>query len=197
MVNAGVYILEPDILTYVPPQANFSFEREVFPLLLDREEPFYAYCSSDYWIDIGTIEKYLQLHRDLLSGKSGRSALPAERLIGEQSHIHHTAQIDGAVVIGDNCNIESNVMLTGPVVIGSGCTIQSDAVIEGSIIWHKVEIGQRAVVKSSIIANNCHLYPDCCITDGSLLSDNVIVNSGCQLKPASKIWPGTRVEVDT
>jgi len=82
------------------------------------------------------------------------------------------------------------------VVIGFGCTIQSEATIEDSVIWHKAQIGQRAVVKNSIIANDCHLHPDCCIINGSLLSDNVTVNSGCQLQ-ASKIWPGTRVETDT
>jgi len=197
MINAGTYILEPNVLTHIPPQTNFSFERGLFPLFLDWGEPFFAYPSSVYWIDIGTPEKYLQLNRDLLSGKSSRHSSPAERLIGEQSQIHPTAQIKGPAVIGDNCTIGQNVKLTGPVVIGSSCIIQPGAIIEDSIIWHKVEIGQRAVVKNSIIANNCHLYPDCCVTDGSLLSDNVIVNSGCQLKPASKIWPGTRVEADT
>ena len=196
MINAGTYILEPDVLTHIPPQANFSFERELFPLLLDRGEPIYAYSSPAYWIDIGTPEKYLQLHRDLLSGKSSRHTPPSDRLIGKQSHIHPTAEIKGPVVIGDNCTIGQQVRLTGPVVIGSGGTIQPEAVIEESIIWHKVQIGQRAVVKNSIIADNCHLYPDCSISDGSLLSDNVVVISGCRLQ-ASKIWPGTRVEADT
>ena len=197
MINAGTYIVEPEVLSRIPHQANFSFERELFPLLLGRGELVFAYPSPAYWIDIGTPEKYLQLHRDLLSGKSSRHTPPTERLVGEQSQIHPTARIKGPVVIGDNCTIGQQVKLSGPVVIGSGGTIQSGAIIEDSIVWHNVEIGQRAVVRNSIIANNCHLHPDCCVTDGSLLSDNVIVNSGCQLKPASKIWPGTRVEADT
>jgi len=201
MINAGIYILEPNVLTHIPPQANFSFERELFPLLLDRGEPVFAYPSSTYWIDIGAPEKYFQLNQDLLHSKcsAAQYALGSgEKVrIGKQSHIHPTAQINGPAVIGDNCTIGQQVKLIGPVVIGSGCTIQPEAVVEESIIWHKVQIGQRAVVKSSIIANNCHLHPDCYIADGSLLSDNVIVISGCQLKPASKIWPGTRVEADT
>jgi len=200
MINAGIYIIETDAMTYIPPQVSFSFERELFPLLLDRGEPVYAYPSSAYWIDIGTPEKYLQLHRDLLTGKgsAGQYGFTSgdEVVIGEQSHIHPTAQIKGPIVIGNNCTIGHQVKLIGPVAIGSGCTIQPEAIIEEAIIWHKVQIDERAVVKNSIIANNCHLYPDCCITGGSLLSDNVIVISGCRLKPASKIWPGTRVEAD-
>ena len=196
MINAGIYILEPDVLTHIPPQVSFSFERELFPPLVDQSEPVYAYPSSAYWIDIGAPEKYLQLHRDLLNGKSSRYSLLSESLIGEQSYVHPTAQINGPVVIGNNCNIESDVMLTGPAVIGSGCTIQTGAIIEDSVIWHNVQIGPRALVKGCALANDCRLNADCMV-ESSTLGDNVIVISGCQLKPASKIWPDTRVEKDT
>jgi len=196
MINAGIYILEPDVLTYIPSQVNFSFERELFPPFLDRGEPVYAYSYSTYWIDIGSPEKYLQLHRDLLNGKSTRYTPSSKRLVGKQSHIHPTAQINGAVIIGDNCNIEPKVKLTGPVVIGHDCTIQSGAIIEDSVIWHNVQIGRGTVVKSCALANGCCLNADC-IVQGSTLGDNVIVLGGCQLKPASKIWPGIRVEADT
>ena len=196
MINAGIYILEPDVLTHMPPQVSFSFEHELFPSLLDKGEPVYAYPFTAYWIDIGAPEKYLQLHRDLLSGKSSRYILPTERLIGEQSHIHPTAQINGLVVIGNNCHIEPKVKLTGPVVIGSDCTIQSEAIIEDSVIWHDAQIGPGVVVKSCALANGCYLNADC-IVEGSTLGDNVVIISGCQLKPGSKIWPGTQVEANT
>jgi mannose-1-phosphate guanylyltransferase len=175
MINAGVYVLEPDVLAQIPPQANFSFEHELFPLLLDRGEPIYAYPSSAYWIDMGTPEKYLQLHRDLLSGKGSAnqysSASGEGVLIGEQSYIHPKARIKG------------------PVVIGSGCTILEGAVIEQSIIWHKVKIGRRATVRNSIVANHCCLNDDSIIEE-SVLGDNVTLSSGCKLEPGSKIWPG-------
>ena len=192
MINAGTYVLEPEVLAQIPPQANFSFERELFPLLLDHGEPVYAFPSSAYWIDIGTPEKYLQLHRDLLSGKSSQYPLaPGEEiLIGEHSDIHATAQIKGAVVIGGNCSIGRKVKLTGPVVIGTGCTILEDTVIEESIIWRNTRLGQRVNLKNSIVADNCYLEANSVIED-SVLGDNVTVASGYKLEPGSKIWPGT------
>lgn len=137
MINAGTYVLEPEILAQIPPQTKVSIEKEVFPLLLEQGKPVYAYPSSAYWIDMGTPEKYLRLHRDLLSGKSSQytPASPREVVIGEQNYIHPTARIKGPVIIGNNCNIGQNTRLTGPVVIGSGCTILEDTVIEESIIW--------------------------------------------------------------
>jgi len=194
-INAGTYTLEPEILTQIPPQTKVSIEREVFPLLLEQGKPVYAYPSSAYWIDMGTPEQYLQLHRDLLSGKSSQytPASPGEVVIGEQSCIHPTAQIKGPVMIGDNCTIGRNVRLTGPVVIGSGCTILEDTVIEESIIWRNTQIGQHVNLTGSIVTDNCCLNANSTIED-SILGDNVTVASGCKPEPGSKIWPGTTAE---
>lgn len=195
MINAGTYVLEPEILAHIPPQANFSFERDLFPLLLDQGEPIYAYPSSAYWIDIGTLEKYLQLHQDLLSGRSSQyvPASTEEVLIGDQSYIHPTAQMKGAILIGSNCTIGQNVKLTGPVVIGPGSTILEDAVIEESILWRNVRLGARVKLKKSVVADHCRLDADSIIED-SVLGDNVSVVSGCRLEPGSRIWPRTTVE---
>jgi mannose-1-phosphate guanylyltransferase len=196
MINAGTYVLEPEALNRIPPQANFSFEHELFPLLLDQGEPVCAYTSSAYWIDIGTPEKYFQLHRDLFSGNSARHSCPIgdEVLVGEQSYIHPTVHIRGPAVIGSNCIIGHKVKLTGPVVIGSGGTIQEDTVIEESIIWRNAQLGQRVSIKNSIIADNCRLNDNTTIED-SILGDSVTVVSGCKLEPGSKIWSGRTVEV--
>jgi len=198
MINAGTYVLEPEVLAYIPPQTNYSFERGLFPLLLERGEPVYAFSSSGYFMDMGTAESYFQLNWDLLSGKCrlnwGGFTTREGMRVGKQTIIHPTAQIEGRVVIGDNCTIGRKVKLTGSVVIGSGCTVQSEAVITGSVIWSNVQIGRGATVRDSIIANNCHLHPNCCITDGSVLGDNVTLLSGCKLDPGSKIEPGTTVD---
>ncbi len=194
MINAGTYVLEPEVLAQIPPETKVSFEHELFPLLLAQGEPVYAYPSSAYWIDIGSPEKYLQLHRDLLSGKSSRyTPTPGEEVvIGEQSYIHPTAQIRGAVVVGSNCSIGRKVKLTGLVVIGAGGTILEDTVVEESIIWRNARLGQRVNLKNSIVADNCCLNTDSIIED-SILGDNVTVASGCKLEPGSRIWPGATV----
>ncbi len=194
MINAGTYVLEPEVLSYIPPQANFSIEHELFVTLPNQKIPAWAYNYFTYWIDMGTPEKYLQLHRDLLSSKSSQYALASgkEVLIGEQSNIHPTAQIKGAVVIGSNCSIGPKVKLIGPVVIDAGCTILEDTVIEESIIWRNTRVGQHVNLKGSIVADNCCLNTDSIIED-SILGDNVTVASGCKLEPGSKIWPGTVV----
>ena len=197
-VNAGTYVLEPEILAQIPSQTKVSIEREVFPSLLEEGKPVYAYSSAAYWIDMGTPEKYFRLHRDLLSGKSSQyvPSLPGEVTIGRQSHIHPTAQIKGPVMIGSNCTIEGKVRLTGPAVIGAGCQILSEATVEGSIVWQNTRIGKNANLTGSIVADNCCLNANSAIDD-SILGDNVTVASGFRLEPGSKIWPGTTVAPKT
>jgi len=194
MINAGTYVLEPDVLNYIPSQVNFSFERELLPLLLDHGESIYAYRSPAYWIDMGTPGKYLQLHKDLLSGKGSQYGFTSgeEVLIGEQSYMHPTVQIEGPTLIGNNCTIGGKVKLIGPIVIGSGSTILEDSVIEESIIWRNAWLGQQVNLKNSIVADNCCLNANS-IIENSVLGDNVTVVSGCKLEHGSRIWPGKTV----
>ena len=194
MINAGTYILEPDVLASIPPQTNFSFERQVFPPLLERGEPIYAFPSSCYWMDIGTPEKYHRLNRDLLSGRSNQYSFNSSNrvLIGEQGNSHPTAHITGPAVVGNNCNIGQEVRLSGPLVIGSDCQILEETIVEDSIIWDAVETGPKTIVRRSIIANNCRLGAGSVIED-TVISDNVTIAAGYKTKPGSKIWPDTLV----
>jgi len=192
MINAGTYILEPEVLAFIPPQTNFSIERQVFPQLLERGEPIYAFPSSCYWMDIGTPEKYRQLNYDLLGGKSNQFHLgPATAVtIGEQGDIHPTAHITSPAVIANRCAIGSHARLTGPVVIGAGSSIAGGAVVEDSIIWDGVSIGEGARVSHSIIASGSRIGSGSVI-EGSVIADGVIIAGGLHLAAGSRIWPGT------
>ena len=194
MINAGTYIIEPEVLDLIPQDINFSFERQLFPQLLEQEEPVYAFSSSAYWIDIGTPEKYLQLNRDLLQGKSSHHTTSVQQTnTGKGSTINPSAQIKGPVLVGDNCDIEAGARLIGPVVIGSGCTVAQEATIEGSLLWHNISIGQKAEVKGSIIADNCRLGEGSGVAEGSVLGDNVTLATGYRLQPSSRIQPGEKL----
>ena len=65
LINAGLYVLEPEVLDLVPPDRAVSIEREVFPRLA-AEGSVYGIALPGYWLDVGTPETYLQAHRDVL-----------------------------------------------------------------------------------------------------------------------------------
>src|SRR5918994_576037 len=68
-INAGIYVLEPDTFDRIPRDTPWSIERSFFPSLIERGETFVAYVYRGYWIDIGTPEKYTQVHRDVMDGR--------------------------------------------------------------------------------------------------------------------------------
>ena len=68
-INAGIYVLEPDTFDRIPKDTAWSIERSYFPSLVERGETFVAFTSRGYWIDIGTPEKYVQVHRDIMDGR--------------------------------------------------------------------------------------------------------------------------------
>lgn len=190
LINAGTYVLEPDVLAEISPGVAVSIERDVFPRLLPRG--IYALPSSAYWLDIGTPEKYLQVHRDILTGKYCEYDPDGHRreMIGSGCHIHPSAQLIGPVVIGANCSVGPGVKLIGPVVIGPGCHILEDSVVSDSVIWPETWVGPRVSVKASIIADHCRLDADS-IVDESMLGCNVTLRGGHRLAPGSKVLSGT------
>src|ERR687893_87405 len=70
LVNAGVYVLEPQVLEMIPSHREVSIEREIFPELQAMGR-LRAYVSSSYWRDIGTPRSYLAASHDVLSGAVG------------------------------------------------------------------------------------------------------------------------------
>jgi len=192
MINAGAWFVEREVLALVPANINFSFERNVFPALVGGGQPVYAFGASGYWIDMGTPEKYLQLHRDLLSGKCRRYPLSADErpVIGEGSAVDPTAQMTGRVVIGPRCKVGGRTRIEGPVVMGAGCAVEEGAAIKDTVVWRDAFIGQGASVSSSVVADNCRLEAGC-LVEGAVLGDNVVIRRGARVGEGTKLDPGT------
>lgn len=193
LINAGIYILEEEVLKEIPPGTFYMFERHVFPGLLDKGMPVYGYSSDEYWIDMGTPGKYLELHRDLLRNNNPSIFCSHIKKRKAQITIHPSAEIEGDVVIGEGCTIGPEVHIKGPSVIGAGCVIFDGAIIEGSILWSNVRIGQRTVLKDCIVGDNSVIGDDSLIPQGVVIGGNILINEGSHLEPDAKIGPETEI----
>lgn len=193
MINAGAYILAPEVLNYIPKGLSFTFEQGLFPLLLERGDPMYGYQSDAYWIDIGTPEKYLKLHHDLLMGRINRR-FPGEPAgegiwVEEGSDIQPQAELEGPLVIGRNCVIGSRARIKGPCAIGQDCRIGADSLIEGSVVWQNTHLGQGVSLKNCVIGENVVIGERTQVGEGCVLGSSVIVESNQRLGQGAKVWP--------
>jgi mannose-1-phosphate guanylyltransferase len=191
MINAGAWFVEPGVLGMVQSGASVSFERDVFPKVLAEGQPFYSYAVNGYWIDMGTAETYLQIHRDLLTGKSRRYEAPQLALVaGSNSSVHATARVIGPVVLGSDCTIGPGVNLTGPLAIESGARIEAGASIDSCVLWRNAHVGERASVSRSILAANCRIEEDS-LVEGAVLGDNVVLRAGSKVPAGTRLEPGS------
>jgi mannose-1-phosphate guanylyltransferase / phosphomannomutase len=68
-INTGIYVLEPEIFNYIPEGENFDFSQDLFPLMLQNNDPLFGFSAKGYWRDIGNTDSYREAYHDIFKGK--------------------------------------------------------------------------------------------------------------------------------
>lgn len=195
LINAGTYIIEPEIFRYVPPQQYFMFERGLFPVVLQTGDPMFGFPSRAYWTDIGKPQTYIDVHHDILIGKvkyAFRGKQIADRVWLEgDAEIHPSAQIVGPVVIGPGAVIERGARVIGPTVIGPRCRIGPECSLEGAVLWEHNTLGEGVVLRNSVIGSGNTIGAKTHITDGAIVGDNCTLGAENRLERGIRVWPDT------
>jgi NDP-sugar pyrophosphorylase family protein len=186
-INAGIYVLEPDTFERIPKATPWSIERSFFPSLIERTETFVAYIYRGYWIDIGTPEKYMQVHRDIMdaryTGYRGApfSVAPRTAWVSPQARIEEGAIVEGPCFIDEGVVVKTGARIGPYSVVGRHCHIEEHASIERAIVWANTRISQDATVKNSILGRHCHIGRNATIDDGVVLGDKSVVTDYSRL----------------
>ncbi|MGZ4213823.1 MAG: sugar phosphate nucleotidyltransferase [Actinomycetota bacterium] len=153
-INAGTYVIEPEVLSEVPPGEFWQFEQQLFPSLLEQGRPLFGYLSDSYWLDIGDRARFLQAHYDVLTGKA--HALVDGTIVRED-----TTLADGTAILAPTLLSHAPVgagATLGPLTsIASGAHIGPRARIERSVIHAGAEVGPDAVVRESIVGRDARV----------------------------------------
>jgi mannose-1-phosphate guanylyltransferase len=160
LINAGVYIFEPELLEEIPSGRAVSIEREIFPMLLQKGFKLAAYNRCSYWLDLGTPGKYLKAHKDILGGtlKIGSHDFNKNpQCISNTAKISHGARIAGPVYIGDNVEIGSFAVVGPYTVLCHNSSVGMGAKVIGSVVWDNVNVGSGASLINSVVMSNCRV----------------------------------------
>lgn len=182
-INAGTYVLDPRVLDYIPAGENHSFEYGLFPTLLERSEKFYAHIPQrTYWMDIGTPERYLQTHDDLLNNRVARMQIKDRRGNFDAATV---ALIDDLSMIGDDCTIKPGAEVINSV-LGQGCFLEEKATVTNSVIWPHTRIGAGAQITGAIIGRGCHIGRSAIVGAGTVLGDKSSLSDYTQTGDANR-----------
>jgi mannose-1-phosphate guanylyltransferase len=178
LVNAGLYLLEPEVLELVPSGRAVSIERDVFPRLV-AEGRLHGFRLDGYWRDIGTPESYLHAHRDVLE----RTFLTE---VGEELGSDYTLVRPGATV-------DPAARVIPPVYVGEGATVAAGARIGSlAVLGRGARVGPGAVVEAAVIGAGSVVGTAASVS-GSIVGEDVELGAGCVVRALTVVGPGARV----
>jgi NDP-sugar pyrophosphorylase family protein len=185
-INAGTYVIEPAFLERIPARLFVSVERETFPRMLERPGLLFGYQSDAYWIDIGTPEKYLQVHADVLEGRVGAPPAPGAREtapgVWEQGDVvvESGAQLAPPVLLGAGARVAAGATVRASV-LGPRVVVESGAEIDRAVVHDGARISNGAVVRRSVVGADAVLKPDAAVSALTVVGPGVTVASGTRI----------------
>jgi mannose-1-phosphate guanylyltransferase len=167
-VNAGTYVLEPSALRAWPVGENVSIERQVFPSLVEQGRPLYGFVSKAYWLDLGTPEKYLQAHFDILEGRVEGEPPTAAPHVAPTAAVDLRSHLGRWVVVGHGARVGPDARIDDSV-LHPGAVVEAGAVVVGSILGPRSTVGAGATVTGSALAERARVSPGAML-DGARVS---------------------------
>lgn len=200
-VNAGVYVVEPEVMQLIGSGERLDWSQDVFPSLMAQGALVYGYVARGYWCDIGTLAEYHRANADLLRGKLDLGEL-GQRIgpdiwAGGPVEIDPSAQLVGPVYLGNEARIKSGAIVQGPAVVRDYTIVDSRARVDRSVVFRNCYIGEGAEIHGAVIGRQCSLKARAAIFEGAVVGDGSVIGQDAVIQSGVKIWPNKEVEPAT
>ena len=138
-INAGIYLIDAELIGRIPRERASSIEREFFPALIADGVPCFGWCPTAYWRDIGNPAAYRAAQIDLLQGRAAMPlAPPGQRRDG--------SWVDGGGIVEPGARIVAPSVVGAGVVLGPRCRVGP-----GTVIGEGARVGPEVVLASGTI----------------------------------------------
>lgn len=186
-VNAGTYLLEREVLDFIPSGRNVSIERETFPAIIASGKKLCAYVTGDYWIDLGRPEHYLDAHRHIFDGSVPLGIPFAAGAVCGPGSAQPRGTCVPPVFIGKDAVVEEGAQVGPYVVLGDGCCVARGACVRESLLWDNVTVGANARVEHAIVASRTRIGAGAVIGARSVIGHDVTIEDGAQVPEDSRL----------
>lgn len=172
VINAGLYIIEPEVLALVPEGEKFDFSKQLFPMVLEKGWPMYAKTIDGVWFDVGHPSELIRAQHTLIEQRASLPFPLPEGDFSENSFIACSAKMNGEIegtVVSSSSHIEYGSVLKD-VLVMSGSIVGKDCRLTNSVLGERVKIGAGCSLENVILGDGVILKP------GSVLKDCRIPN---------------------
>ncbi len=180
LVNAGVYVFEPDVLRYIEEGRKQKISVDLVPKLLKTGRVF-AHAHEGLWFDIGVPEDYLRANLVTLG------TLYPSSLVVDSSEVRgeivNPVYVGRGVVVGRGSVVGPGAVLLDRVVVGDSSKISHSVVMRGS------RIGSSTYIRDSIVGEDCSIGSWVRIESGTVIGDQVSIADDVFVSRRSYILP--------
>ena len=180
VINAGLYVIEPEVINHIPRGKKFDFSKQLFPHLLQEGYTMYGVKLNGVWFDVGT---------------------PGELIKAQNYLVHNSAELPFKLPIGvltkDGGYLLQSSHSESPVVDSVLCEnafLGKNTECIESLLMKASKVGDRCSIISSIVGQNSSIGDDCSLIN-CVIGDNVKIPAGSILTE-EKVSNGHRIIQD-
>ncbi|MCX6820603.1 MAG: sugar phosphate nucleotidyltransferase [Candidatus Aenigmarchaeota archaeon] len=181
LVSAGMYVLSPDIFSYVArltPSLRGEYElTDALTAMAEQTNAVFV-RKVDGWFSVSMLWDLLEANTRKLRERieaEGARAMPSadgkgKYVLGANVVIKSGVVIEGNVIIGDGSVIGPNCYIRGDTSIGRNCHVGNGCEIKNSIVMDDSKVPHLSYVGDSVIGEHCNLGAGTVV--GNLRHDN-------------------------
>ncbi len=177
LASMGIYLFNFDLLKKVlldVKQDDLDFGKHIIPHLIQTtEKEVYAYQFSDYWMDVGTYDSYLDTNLAMTNDFTELD------LYDPTWKVYTKSEDLPPVKVGSDARIQNSL-------VSNGCVIEGTVI--NSVLSPGVRVGKGSVIKDSVILNNVIISTDVTI-QRSILDKKVTVGRNAYIGYGNDFTP--------
>lgn len=161
LINAGVYVLQKDVLADVPKNTFYDFSKDLVPRLMSEGRRIQGYQVDGIWMDVGRPRDLLRANLAIADAeyadrdwKAPGCALDGSIYMGPGASVHGSRLTD-AVILSQASVRSSNL---DRVLVMDGCEING-AELTNVILGEGCRVGKGAKVSNSVLADGTVVKP--------------------------------------
>jgi len=180
LANAGVYVFEPEVLTYVYEDKKQKISVDLMPKVL-RTGRVYAYVHDGIWFDIGIPEDYLKANIVALN------ALYPSGFVANNSEVR--GEVVGPVYIGSEVVVGKGSIVGPNSVLLDQVSVGDFSMVKGSVVMKGSRIGSSTYIKNSVVGESCSIGNWVRIESGTIIGDQVSITDEVFVNKRNYILP--------
>jgi len=158
-VNTGIYIINQEVMSYIPKGVSFDFSNDLFPVLLRGGKRLMGFETDSHWCDIGSIPDY---YRENMYYSDGENVFSKT----------------GISAISDGASISGSILYSG-VKIGEGSSINNSVICENTVAGMNVTVGAGSIIGAQCsLGDGSFILPGTRLPSGTVIEKNKIVGRG-------------------